>query len=92
MKTRTSNFKLHLGLLIVKMLYKKISLSFEEIANINIEQIDVDLFNETINFLNNSIDSYLTSNSNKNLINIAKSKDFTVYLLTQLDSRFSNSQ
>lgn len=88
-KTKTSNFKLHLSCVIVKELYKKRIVSFEEISNANLEDINIELFNHSIEFLCSHIDKYLTINANSNLINIAKSKDFTDYLFEQLNMKFS---
>lgn len=91
-KTKTSNFKLHLSCVLVKELYNKRNVSFEEISNANLENINIELFNHSIEFLCSHIDRYLIINVNSNLINIAKSKDFTDYLFEQLNVKFSNSQ
>lgn len=88
-KSKTSNFKLHLGMIISKILFKKINVSFEDISIIDLSLITQNIFEEAINFLANSIDNYLLANSGKNLINIAKSKEFTDYLLEQLNKKFS---
>lgn len=87
-KLKTSNFKLHIGCIIVKELHKKRNITFEELSNINIDDIDDSLFNETMLLLNETIDTYLSINIGKNLINIAKSKDFTTYILDQLSNRY----
>lgn len=80
-KQNTSNFKLHLACLIVKMYFSKNSTTVEDIKEINLEDIDTDLFERTIEKLNKKIFSYLDKNKDKNLINTAKSKDFTIHML-----------
>ena len=89
-KTKTSNFKLHLSCVIVKELSNKRNVNFEEISNINLESITIELFNKSIELLSSSIDQYLNLNENSNLINIAKSKDFTDYLFAQLTIKYSS--
>ena len=88
-KSKTSNFKLHLGCIIVKELYQKRNVTFEEIVSIDIENINETLFNDTIAFLSSTIDTYLSENPGKNLINIAKSKEFTNYIFDKLDIKYS---
>ncbi|PBI88403.1 AIPR protein [Flavobacterium sp. ACN2] len=88
-KTKTSNFKLHLSCIIVKELYKKRHVSFEEISNINLDEINIDLFKQSIELLGANIDHYLSLNKASNLINIAKSKDFTDYLFEQLTLKYN---
>jgi len=83
-KSKVSNFKLHMCCIVVKKLYSKKIVTFDEIVNINMEDIDEALFNESIIFLSDQIDLYLTQNTGTNLINIAKSKEFTNYLFDQI--------
>ncbi|RXK01866.1 hypothetical protein CRV02_05995 [Arcobacter sp. CECT 8989] len=87
-KLKTANFKLHLGCTILKEYYQKREVNFNEISNLNIEEINEELFNKTIEFLILVIDSYLEQNPDKNLINIAKSKDFTEYILNQVSIKY----
>lgn len=89
-RSKTSNFKLHLSCIIVKELHKKRKVNFEEISNINLEDVTLELFNQSLSFLATQIDQYLTINKNSNLINIAKSKDFTDYLFDQLYIKYSS--
>jgi len=84
MKSKVSNFKLHMSCIVVKKLHSKKDISFDEIVNINLEDINADLFNESIVFLITQIELYLEKNTGTNLINIAKSKDFTEYLFDQI--------
>ncbi|MDX8552331.1 AIPR family protein [Tenacibaculum sp. 1B UA] len=88
-KNKTSNFKLHLGGLLPKVLLSKKNISLNEISTINMDDINEYVFKESISLLNNSIDSYLSENPSSNLINIAKSKEFTDYLYSKVDERYS---
>lgn len=89
-KNKTSNFKLHFSSLLPKVSMNKRNVSLAEIAAINIDEIDEVVFNETINLLNASIDEYLVENPDSNLINIAKSKDFTEFLLDKVNEKYSS--
>lgn len=84
-KSKLANFKLHLCCVSVKVYYKKKDITFKEIVEFDLDKIDKKLFDSTINFLNETIDKYLDENNSKNLINIAKSKEFTKYILDEID-------
>lgn len=86
-KSKLANFKLHLCCVSVKVYYKKKDITFKEIVEFDLDKIDKKLFDSTINFLNETIDKYLDENNTKNLINIAKSKEFTKYILDEIDSK-----
>ncbi|MFC4269324.1 AIPR family protein [Polaribacter marinivivus] len=89
-KNKTSNFKLHIGCLLTKDHFNKVNVTFNEISEINLNSITQEHFNESINFLSLSIDQYLQEHEGTNLINIAKSKDFTEYLFQQLNIKYSS--
>ena len=89
-KNKSSNFKLHISSLLPKILYAKRNVSLLEIASINTEEINERVFNEAIEILNSSIDNYLLENTNSNLINIAKSKEFTDYLFHAISEKYSS--
>ena len=89
-KNKTSNFKLHLGMINSKVSLNKTNISFDDIATIDLSKINKEIFEYSINFLNNSIDNYLINNPDKNLINIAKSKEFTDYLIEHLDNKLNS--
>lgn len=80
-KNKIANFKLHLTCLLVKKFFDKKNTSFEDLSNFNTSLINIELFNNSVDFLVSKIDSYLEDNPESNLINIAKSKNFTEYLL-----------
>lgn len=89
-KNKTSNFKLHIGCLLTKGHFKKVNISFNEISEIDVNSITQEQFNKSITFLSSEIDQYLIDHPETNLINIAKSKDFTKYLFEQLGNKYSN--
>ena len=62
-------------------------MTFDEISNISINLITEEVFHRSITFLNDQIDNYLNEHQETNLINIAKSKDFTDYLLGKLNDK-----
>lgn len=87
-KSKISNFKLHLGCIIVKELFQKRTITFDEIVAINIDDVNDTLFDQTVKFLNSTIDKFLEENSGQNLVNIAKLKNFTTYIFAQMDIKY----
>lgn len=85
-KNKTSNFKLHLGCVTIKKYHHKRTLTFNEIVEFDINSLNQEIFNDSIIFLSESIDLYLSENPNANLINIAKSKEFSEFLFNRLDN------
>lgn len=83
LRTKTSNFKFHLCCILVKSSLGQESTTFESIENFDIDSLSQELFNNSINFLGEQIDKYLQQNENSNLINIAKSKDFSEFLFNE---------
>lgn len=79
-KNRTANFKLHFASLLLKVLYGTKKVSFDVLKDFKITDLTEEIFDETLVLLNSSIVQYLADNYGTNLINIAKSKDFTDYL------------
>ena len=88
-KNKTSNFKLHIGMILSKEYFQKTNVTFGEISGIDINLVNEEIFNNSINFLSKKIDDYLRANPETNLINIAKNKDFTDYLLERLNNKYS---
>ena len=89
-KAKTSNFKLHLSCIVVKNIFKKSVNSFDEIANLHKIKAPRFMFSDSIEFLSSAIDSFLAQNPNANLINIAKSKDFTDYIFSVLRNSYGD--
>lgn len=87
-KNKTANFKLHLSSIVSKVLFRKKVVSIPEVIGIEINDISNELLNECINLLKDSIDQYLLENSSTNLINIAKSREFTEYLLDKIEDKY----
>ena len=88
-KNKTSNFKLHIAMILSKECFKKNNVSFKEIETVDMDLINKDLFDVSITFLNKEIDDYLLNNHETNLINIAKNKVFTDYLLERLKDKYA---
>lgn len=89
-KSKTSNFKLHLSCVLIKTHFKKRIVSYEDLTTLDITLVDQKTFDESINFLNINIDSFLNENAGTNLINIAKSKDFTEYIFNKISEKYSS--
>ncbi len=90
-KNKTSNFKLHLAMILSKEYFKKSNVSFKEVETVDMDLINEDLFDVAITFLNKEIDDYLLNNHETNLINIAKNKVFTDYLLERLKNKYQTN-
>jgi len=83
-KLKASNFKFHLSLLLIKKHFKSQTVSFDQIVGIDVSNLNKNMFDLGIKKLCSIIDSYLIENTKSNLINIAKSRDFTSYLLKEI--------
>lgn len=90
-KTLSANFKLHLACLILKVFYEREKINEEDISDINLSIINSELFSKTIKFLIENIHIYLDLNKDKNLINIAKSKDFTDFLFKEINNKYERN-
>ena len=83
-KSVTANFKLHLARIAATKLVKKASYDSNDLINLEIGNYTKSVFDEAFNFLDNSIFNYHEQNPSVNLINIAKSKPFSEYLIANL--------
>ncbi len=83
-KNNTANFKIHLAFLIPRIIKGIKNITIHDISNFEIESINEVNFNKTLQFLLDSLKSYQESNPGKNLINMAKSSEFTTYLINNL--------
>ncbi|QQU02170.1 AIPR family protein [Myroides odoratus] len=79
-KNRTVNFKLHFASLTLKVLYELKFVPLNELENFKIDELTDKVLNDTLKLLDDSILKYLEEYKGTNLINIAKSKDFTDFL------------
>jgi len=82
-KDKVANFKLHLAWIALHVLECKRNLNFSDIENIELGNYNNDVFNNSVQFLIEQIDTYLEKNTS-NIINIAKSGEFTNYLKEKL--------
>ena len=84
-RSKTSNFKFHLSLLMIKKFFNSRITTFDQILELDLTELNEEHFNLTITKLSTVIDDYLAANENSNLINIAKSSAFTEYLLDNIE-------
>ncbi|BBP45775.1 hypothetical protein THMIRHAS_11480 [Thiosulfatimonas sediminis] len=80
-KAKTSNFKFHLSLLLTVIVLESKNVKFQDIVDFDFEKLNQAEFDDAIDRLSKLIEEYLNDNENTNLINIAKSKSFTNFLL-----------
>lgn len=85
LKSETANFKLHLSCLIPKVIYQQQKVTFEQLAKFNLENFTQDVYTKSLSLLISSLASYRSQNPNANLINMAKSKEFTNFILKSLE-------
>lgn len=83
-KNKTANFKIHFAFLIPRIIKESQNISITDISNFEIGSINEVNFNKTLQFLLDSLKSYQELNPGKNLINMAKSSEFTSYLINNL--------
>jgi hypothetical protein len=84
----TANFKLHLAWISSKVSLSKKSITFDELSTFNLTLFDQTKFNESLDFLTQTISEFQITNTTANLINMAKSGDFTNYIIEKLDAKY----
>lgn len=84
----TANFKLHLAWLSSKITLSKNLITFEELSGFNLASFDQTKFDEGLDFLISLIQEFQTLNPSSNLINMAKSGDFTKFMTDKLETKF----
>jgi len=87
-ETQTSNFKLHLAWLFPIILLRKSKLSFEDITNVDVALLNQAVFDDTLACLLSYIEEFQQINPESNMINMAKSSDFTRYVIEKLTDKF----
>ncbi len=87
-KTMLSNFKLHLARVAVSFILEKASITREEIASIDLNNYSQSIFENSIDLVAEAVVEYQKVNQSANLINMAKTKQFTDFLITKLKSKF----
>ncbi len=77
--TGLRNFKLHLSWIVSLLLVKSLSCDCDKIANLDLEQSDVNSLAEiALKVLLDAIEHYKSSQSNMDVVNMAKSKEFVL--------------
>lgn len=87
-KSTLSNFKLHLARVVTSFITNKSSVTKDDIASIDISTLDQENFNNSVALLINAITEYQAANAGANLINMAKTKQFTDFMLLKLSGHF----
>ncbi|WP_350455617.1 AIPR family protein [Macellibacteroides fermentans] len=86
-KSIVINFKLHLSWIITILYLNDINITVDKIASIDPTNIDfIEYEEDALHLLLNSIINYKKTVSGANIINMAKSKEFTLFLKNEVDS------
>lgn len=88
-KALTANFKLHLAWISSIVTLGKKNISFIEISTFNVAMFDQTKFDESLNLLIKIILEFQTVKFNANLINMAKSGEFTDYIIQKIGNHYS---
>ncbi|MFB9861990.1 AIPR family protein [Rufibacter immobilis] len=88
-RNKLSNFKLHLARVATSFLLGKSTTSIQDIISIDITDYNQEIFDQAKDLINVAIEDYLTANTGANLINMAKIKQFTDFLLAKLGENFT---
>lgn len=88
LKNKLTNFKLHLSRIISSLITEKTNIVANDIRDVNMDVVNESKFDETVAFLVQCIDEYQKENPDANLINMAKTKGFTDYIITKLAENF----
>lgn len=87
-KSTLSNFKLHLARIVTSFVVNKSAITKDDIAEIDISNLDQTRFDSSASLIVDAISEYQALNSGANLINMAKTKQFTDFMLNKLDQKF----
>ena len=88
-KSQVSNFKLNLARVAASFILDKATYSFDDLEQLDINNADDSLFNESLDFLLNTLQAHSANNQSSSLINMAKSKPFSDSILVALNNHFS---
>lgn len=83
-KSSLANFKLHLARIATSKILRKKVYSIDELTAYSIELYTQTLFNESVAFIQSCKSEFIEENPETNLINMAKARGFTDYLLSKL--------
>jgi hypothetical protein len=84
-KSTLSNFKLHLSRIATSFIINNADVTIEKVVNLDINSYTPEIFQQTADLMTLSISEYLTTNPTANLINIAKSKGVTDFMIVKLN-------
>ncbi len=87
-KSTLSNFKLHLARVVTSFAVNKSTITKDDIAGVNMSNIDQVLLNKSASLIIEAILEYQSNNAGANLINMAKTKQFTDFMLSKLNQKF----
>lgn len=87
-KNNLTNFKLHISRVIASFIFQKANITANDIQALELEKVNIENFVSASEFLLDCINDYQTQNQDANLINMAKAKNFTDYLITRLATQF----
>jgi hypothetical protein len=87
-KNSLSNFKLHLARVAISFLTQKSNPSLEEISKVILTQFEQVTFDKVKILVYETIIGYQIANPSANLVNMAKTKQFTDFLSTKVIATF----
>lgn len=83
------NYKFHLMLFMVYFYLKKPDFSDSDIKKIELDEINIEIFEKSVEFLMKCIEEYKEDTGSDNVINIAKSKAFTDYINKKIEEELN---
>jgi len=87
-KNNLTNFKLHISKVVASYIFQKASLTASDIQALELDRVNEEIFSASSEFLLDCIRNYQAENQDANLINMAKTKSFTDYLVAKLTTKF----
>lgn len=84
LKTKLSNFKLHLARISTSFILNTPSVNLDGISEINLDDYNEIIYEKATKLMLESVDAYQMLNSSANLINMAKSKGLTDMMMQKL--------
>lgn len=87
-KTVLSNFKLHLARVAASFILGKASVTKDELAAIDLNNFLQTNFDDSAALVEEAVREFQNDNATANLINMAKTKQFTDFLISKLNAKF----
>lgn len=84
-KNILTNFKLHIAMVNTALLMNKIIYDINEVAALEMPLLNNEIIERAMNIIESNIVDYQQENPGSNLINMAKSSDFTLYIKNNFD-------